>query len=124
MQAIILSLHLQLCRPEDYAEVETLIRVTLNEDVHHSTKPTDLRNQRVYAIRVSYCSPVPIRKLNISQAGVNGFLDVARQTYKEINDDVFQLVEQLNSKTPWPNSPFQLTHNLPNFKTTTNSPST
>ncbi|KAK5204347.1 MutS protein msh4 [Exophiala xenobiotica] len=64
-----------------HVKVETLIRETLNEDVHYSTKPTDLRNQRVYAIR----------------AGVNGFLDVARQTYKEINDDVFQMVEQLNN---------------------------
>lgn len=30
------------------------------------------------------------------QAGVNGFLDVARQTYKEANQDAYDLVEGLN----------------------------
>ena len=32
----------------------------------------------------------------IIQAGVNGFLDVARQTYKEANEDAFKLVSDLN----------------------------
>ncbi|KAI1614457.1 DNA mismatch repair protein MSH4 [Exophiala viscosa] len=72
----------QLCDPDNYTEVEALIQTTLNEDVHYSTTATDLRNQRVYAIR----------------AGVNRFLDVCRQTYKEINNDVFQMVQQLNDE--------------------------
>ncbi|KAK4942231.1 MutS protein msh4 [Elasticomyces elasticus] len=72
----------QLCDPENYAEVEALIHNTLNDDVHYSTTSTDLRNQRVFAIR----------------AGVNRILDVCRQTYKEINNDVFQMVQQLNEE--------------------------
>ena len=34
----------------------------------------------------------------ISQAGVNGFLDVARQTYKEINEDVVTMIDELNGR--------------------------
>ncbi|KAK6376393.1 MutS protein msh4 [Exophiala oligosperma] len=69
----------QLCSSENYAKVENIILETIDEDVHYSTKPTDLRNQRVYAIR----------------AGVDSVLDVARQTYKEINEDVYRMVEEL-----------------------------
>ncbi|EXJ96014.1 DNA mismatch repair protein MSH4 [Capronia coronata CBS 617.96] len=71
----------QLCDPANYAEVDSIIRNSLNPDVRYSTKPTELRNQRVYAV----------------QAGVNEFLDVARQTYKEINQDVFDMVEELKN---------------------------
>ncbi len=33
------------------------------------------------------------------QSGVNGFLDVARQTYKEANDDAYEHVTEIGSKT-------------------------
>ena len=33
---------------------------------------------------------------DVGQAGVNGFLDIARQTYKEANQDAYDLVESLN----------------------------
>ena len=33
------------------------------------------------------------------QSGVNGFLDVARQTFKEANADAFQLVSDLGGKS-------------------------
>ncbi|KIW17710.1 hypothetical protein PV08_04905 [Exophiala spinifera] len=72
----------QLCNPENYAGVQRFISESINEDVRYSTKPTDLRNQRVYAIR----------------AGINAMLDVARQTYKEIDEDVFQMVEALKDE--------------------------
>ena len=32
------------------------------------------------------------------QSGVNGLLDVARQTYKEVNADAYQLVTELGRK--------------------------
>lgn len=32
------------------------------------------------------------------QSGVHGLLDVARQTYKEANDDVYKHIEEINSK--------------------------
>lgn len=42
----------QLCAPENYSRVAELITDTLNEDVAYSTQPIELRNQRVYAVKV------------------------------------------------------------------------
>ncbi|KAL8734427.1 MAG: hypothetical protein Q9181_003207 [Wetmoreana brouardii] len=60
-------------------DVQTLIDETINEDITYQSQPLDLRNQRTYAIK----------------SGVNGLLDVARQTYKEANADAYQLVTDL-----------------------------
>ena len=43
----------QLCAPENYSGIATLITDTLNEDVTYSTQPIELRNQRVYAVKVT-----------------------------------------------------------------------
>ncbi|KAI9098294.1 muts protein 4 [Phlyctochytrium arcticum] len=48
----------------------------MNEDVVYQKSAMGLRNQRCYAIR----------------AGFNGLLDVARQTYKETTNDVYELL--------------------------------
>ncbi|ETN38840.1 uncharacterized protein HMPREF1541_06880 [Cyphellophora europaea CBS 101466] len=60
--------------------LEELIKYAINDDVAYAHQATELRNQRVYAIRV----------------GVNGFLDVARTTYKEINQDVVDMTAELS----------------------------
>jgi DNA mismatch repair protein MSH4 len=69
----------KLCAPAAHRSVEQLIEETLNEHVTYQTKPLDLRNQRIYCVK----------------AGVNSFLDVARQTYKEANIDASELVAKL-----------------------------
>ncbi|KAL8718517.1 MAG: hypothetical protein Q9225_004366, partial [Loekoesia sp. 1 TL-2023] len=75
-----LLLHInELCAPEGIADVQRLIDDTINEDITYQSQPLDLRNQRTYAVK----------------SGVNGFLDVARQTYKEANTDAYQLVTDL-----------------------------
>ena len=43
----------QLCAPENYDVITSLIVSTLNEDVSYSTQPIELRSQRVYAIKVT-----------------------------------------------------------------------
>lgn len=49
-------------------------------------------------MQLEYVSnPFCVRRLTC-QAGVNGFLDVARQTYKEINEDVVAMVNELNGE--------------------------
>ena len=75
----ILNMLLQFCAPENITDVQALIDDTINEDIAYSSQPLDLRNQRTYAVK----------------SGVNGLLDVARQTYKEANDDVYQLITDL-----------------------------
>lgn len=42
--------------------------------------PLDLRNQRTFAVK----------------SGINGMLDVARQTYKELTEEIHQHVDELN----------------------------
>ncbi|THY33876.1 hypothetical protein D6D00_00765 [Aureobasidium pullulans] len=60
--------------------IKGLIDEFINEDITYATKPVELRNQRTYAVK----------------SGVNGLLDVARQTYKEANMDVYELVQELS----------------------------
>ncbi|OQV08984.1 Mut domain-containing protein isoform 2 [Cladophialophora immunda] len=76
----------QLCEPGNYMQVENLLSRCLSVDVRYSSKPLDLRNQRVYGI----------------QAGVNSFLDVARQAYKELNADVNDMFNLLKEETEIP----------------------
>ena len=51
----------------------------INEDITFAKSPLELRNQRTYAVR----------------SGVNGLLDVARQTYKEASEDAYLHVEEM-----------------------------
>lgn len=70
------------CRPEITNPILEHISEYINKDVAYVTKPIDLRNQRVYAVK----------------AGIHGLLDVARTTYKEATDDLYQHVQELNAK--------------------------
>ncbi|KAF1987831.1 hypothetical protein K402DRAFT_403490 [Aulographum hederae CBS 113979] len=69
----------QLCNPRNVEPVQDIIDQMINEDTTYATQPLDLRNQRTYAVK----------------SGVNGLLDVARQTYKEASQDAFEHVGQL-----------------------------
>lgn len=75
-----------LCSAENIDPVRELITDALNEDTAYAKQPLDLRNQRTYAVR----------------SGVNGLLDVARQTYKEAMTDALQHIIDLAEE-----------HNLP-----------
>lgn len=76
----------ELCSAENINPVQELINECLNEDTTYASQPLDLRNQRTYAVR----------------SGVNGLLDVARQTYKEAMTDALQHITDLTEE-----------HNLP-----------
>ena len=73
--------HVQQCHSSQTRKIEESIDYTINEDTMYQTKPLDLRNQRTYAVK----------------AGVDGMLDVARQTYKEANNDVNKIVVDLGT---------------------------
>ncbi|RDL36911.1 p-loop containing nucleoside triphosphate hydrolase [Venustampulla echinocandica] len=70
------------CRPGNIDPTTQLIKEVVNDDVTYQKKPLDLRNQRTYAVK----------------AGVCGFLDVARQTFKEATEDVHQHVTEINQQ--------------------------
>jgi DNA mismatch repair protein MSH4 len=69
----------RICAPESTEFVSSLIDSKINEDTAHARQPLDLRNQRTYAVK----------------SGVNGLLDVARQTYKESMTDTLQHIADL-----------------------------
>lgn len=69
----------QLCAPENVEPVQELINSFINEDTTYASKPIDVRNMRTYAIK----------------SGMNGLLDVARQTYSECSNDVNEMIENL-----------------------------
>ena len=68
------------CRTEAVNSTIQFIDAVINEDVTYQKTPLDLRNQRTYAVK----------------AGVSGFLDVARQTFKEATEDVHQHVTEIH----------------------------
>ena len=82
VQSDLLKAIAEQCAPSQTEETQQLIDQTINEDVTYQSQPLDLRNQRTYAVR----------------SGVNGLLDVARQTYKESNADAYQLVVDLGTE--------------------------
>ena len=86
-----------MCAPSNTDSVSELIRESLNEDVTFASKPLDMRNQRTYAVKVCFSPPSSISTVLglTKQSGVNGLLDVARTTYKETNQDAFQLMTDL-----------------------------
>lgn len=71
-----------LCTVENIEPIQELIDNVINEDTTYASKPLDLRNQRTYAVK----------------SGVNGLLDVARQTYKESMTDALQHISNLNEE--------------------------
>ncbi|KAM0350185.1 hypothetical protein ACHAPU_003350 [Fusarium lateritium] len=69
-----------LCRPEITSRSLNKIRQTIEDDVTYMKSALDLRNQRTFAVK----------------AGINGMLDVARQTYKELTEEIHKHLEELN----------------------------
>ncbi|WPH01153.1 Hypothetical protein R9X50_00398800 [Acrodontium crateriforme] len=71
-----------LCAPANLDAIRELINGTINKDTTYAKQPLDCRNQRTYAVK----------------SGVNGLLDVARQTYKEAMSDALQHVTALGEQ--------------------------
>ncbi|KAK7204668.1 DNA mismatch repair protein Msh4 [Myxozyma melibiosi] len=72
----------ELCRHPSLSAVKALIDASINEDCVWAKTPVESRNQRCYAVK----------------KGKNGFLDVARQTYKEATEDVMEVIAQLKEE--------------------------
>lgn len=68
-----------ICDYENVEAVQALIDDTINEGTAYAKQPLDFRNQRTYAVK----------------SGVNGLLDVARQTYKEAMTDALQHIAEM-----------------------------
>ncbi|OLL23713.1 MutS 4 [Neolecta irregularis DAH-3] len=75
-----------LCSDGRIQDVQNLIDSIINEDTTYSKGALSLRNQRCYAVK----------------SGVNGLLDVARQTYKETISDTIELSAQYRDEQMLP----------------------
>ena len=71
-----------LCRPEISVPILRKIQCVIEPDVTYMKTPLGLRNQRTFAVK----------------SGISGMLDVARQTYKELTEDIHQHVGELNGE--------------------------
>ncbi|KAG7415150.1 MutS protein-like protein 4 [Fusarium oxysporum f. sp. rapae] len=78
--SVLLTKVRELCRPEITSHSLNTIRQTIEADVTYMKSALDLRNQRTFAVK----------------AGINGMLDVARQTYKELTEDIHKHIDVLN----------------------------
>ncbi|EWG45024.1 DNA mismatch repair protein MSH4 [Fusarium verticillioides 7600] len=78
--SVLLAKVRELCRPQITSHSLNTIRQTIEADVTYMKSALDLRNQRTFAVK----------------AGINGMLDVARQTYKELTEDIHQHIDALN----------------------------
>ncbi|KAJ6781286.1 hypothetical protein PWT90_05045 [Aphanocladium album] len=72
----------ELCSLERIVAIQQKIGTVLESDVAYTKSALDLRNQRTFAVR----------------SGISGVLDVSRQAYKELTEEIHHYVEQLNEK--------------------------
>jgi DNA mismatch repair protein MSH4 len=75
-----------ICDYENVEPVQDLIDRTINEGTAYAKQPLDFRNQRTYAVK----------------SGVNGLIDVARQTYKEAMTDALQHIAEIGDEHSLP----------------------
>ncbi|KAG5985048.1 hypothetical protein E4U55_001789 [Claviceps digitariae] len=68
-----------LCDPSVSDPILLNIKTIIEEDVTVMTTPLDMRNARTFAVK----------------AGISGMLDVARQTYKELTEEIHVHVEDI-----------------------------
>ena len=68
-----------LCRPDIRLPILEKIRYVIEPDVTYAKSPLDQRNQRIFAVK----------------AGINSMLDVARQTFKELTEEVHNHLDDI-----------------------------
>ncbi|KAF4127029.1 DNA mismatch repair protein MSH4 [Geosmithia morbida] len=69
-----------LCHPEIICLALDKIRHVIEADVAYTTSPLGLRNQRTLAVK----------------SGISDMLDVSRQTYKELTEEIHKHIDRLN----------------------------
>ncbi|OIW34643.1 hypothetical protein CONLIGDRAFT_658467 [Coniochaeta ligniaria NRRL 30616] len=81
-RCILLGQIRETSRPEVIQPILNLINTIIDENATFVRTPLDLRHQRTYAVK----------------SNINGLLDVARKTYKEATDDLYEYVAALNTE--------------------------
>lgn len=71
-----------MCDDETTDQILERIQEYIEPDVTYMTSPLDLRNQRTFAVK----------------SGINSLLDIARQAYKELTDQVHTHLSEINGE--------------------------
>lgn len=71
-----------VCDYEATDHILQMIQDVIEPDVKYMTSPLDLRNQRTFAVK----------------SGINSLLDIARQAYKEVTEQVHTHVSEINGE--------------------------
>lgn len=71
-----------ICQPHVTLPILNRVRAVIEADATAMSSPLDMRNARTFAVR----------------SGINGMLDVARQTYKELTTEIHLHVEDIDSE--------------------------
>ncbi|EFY89350.1 DNA-binding domain of DNA mismatch repair MUTS family [Metarhizium acridum CQMa 102] len=71
-----------ICHPDTTEPILFRVHQVVEADVTYMTSPLDMRNQRTYAVK----------------AGINDMLDVARQTYKELTNEIHLHVNDIQAQ--------------------------
>ena len=72
----------EICQNDAIEDIRELISTYINDDCTWASTNLDLQNQRSYAVK----------------SGANGLLDVSRQIYKGIIDDIINEIESLSQR--------------------------
>lgn len=72
-----------ICDPSVSGPILLSIKTIIEEDVTVMSSPLDMRNARTFAVK----------------AGISGMLDVARQTYRELTEEIHLHVQDVESVT-------------------------
>ncbi len=70
----------ELCHANITRPILMKITGTIEADITYMKSALDLRNQRTFAVK----------------SGISGMLDVARQTYKELTEEIHKHVDNIN----------------------------
>lgn len=70
-----------LCDPDITMSILLTIRTVIESDVTFMKSPLDMRNQRAFAVK----------------SGIDGLLDVSRQTYKELTEEIHVHTDEIQS---------------------------
>jgi DNA mismatch repair protein MSH4 len=79
-------------------EILQMIQDVIEPDVRYMTSPLDLRNQRTFAVK----------------SGINSLLDIARQAYKEVTEQVHTHLSEINGEFSAKNCRLTYTNNRRN----------
>jgi DNA mismatch repair protein MSH4 len=81
-----------LCNPTSFRPIQELIAAVVEPNVEFAKNALELRTQRNYAIKVGALL-CPKILAYMDEAGRDGMMDIARQAFKEAQDDAYDHVQ-------------------------------